>query len=130
MSKCTRCEELLKGEELESPCHDDDDGKILCDRCYRERYMFTCYVCENDGHVSQQGRGHLLIANDAEECGMSRGIYKIKECPYYTHNYFNMWFHPEALELTTIQVPALGEKWYPSGHVCAECESKLTKRKE
>jgi hypothetical protein len=125
--ECEYCGEELEGEELESP-HRDPAGNVMCDDCYEEYFTFPCYLCENSANVEQRNVGHLLVVNDAEECRIARGVYRIKELPYYTSDYFNMWFIEEALELTDIPVPELVGRGYPSGHLCYECEQKLLRQ--
>jgi hypothetical protein len=123
--KCSCCGEQLKGEELESPSRGDEDNALLCDDCYHDQYEFTCFVCENGGHVSQRATGHLLIIADAEECRVPQGVYEIKEWPYYTSDLFSMWLIPEALTLLPVDIPEHAESNYPGGHVCARCEEKI-----
>ena len=50
--ECWCCGDELEGEELDNPAK-DEDGHILCDDCYEEEYMFTCYKCGNHAHITQ-----------------------------------------------------------------------------
>ncbi len=127
--ECGMCGELLDDEErLNSRLH--EDGDLICDRCYTDEYEFTCYYCWEYAPIEDQHK--MLVVN--EECGgLKRGVYRIIDSPYYTSNYFNMWFNPECFEFVCA-VPKdllrpeemfLGGS-YPTGHLCQGCQYKVT----
>jgi hypothetical protein len=121
--ECPQCGAEMNKEEIDNP-YRDTDGDLLCDECYHDRYEYTCCMCGNYEHIDNEGDYLVLF----EKCGgLVRGVYRIKSRPYYTSNYFDMWWNLEALE----KVRGLpwkfseSEDGYPSGTICWGCRNEL-----
>lgn len=119
---CDWCGEELTLEEIENPPQDVKEP--ICDNCYNEHFEFTCFWCGNYEHEDYQG--DLLVI--AKECGgLGPGVYRIKKRPYFTSNYFNMWWDTYALEKVR-DIPADWNPYdnrYPSGHLCVGCQKRI-----
>jgi hypothetical protein len=119
---CSWCGAQLGGDEIESP-YRDTDGDLLCDECYHDNFEFTCCLCENYEHTDHQ-HDYLVIF---EKCGgLARGVYRIKSFPYYTSNYFSMWWNRESLaKVHGLPWKFSSDDGYPSGHICWGCRNEL-----
>ena len=98
------------------------EGQPICDDCFHEHYEFDCIRCGSSDLI--ENRHHLVIL---EKCGgLTPGIYFIKDRPYFTSNYFDMWWNPWALSrIKDADGRYLNEFDYPSGHLCYGCLNEL-----
>lgn len=105
------------------PATDPNDGQAVCDDCFHEHFEFNCIRCGNSESDEDQHR-YLLIL---EECGgLQPGIYAVTRRPYFTSNYFDMWWNKGALTyLRAADGNYYNEGDYPSGHLCSGCRSEM-----
>lgn len=124
---CTSCGEELFDEELgPNLSRSEFDGGVICDECdydQRKAHEFVCHWCGADEH--EDFKDVLLIS---EECGgLDTGVYLIIDWPYFTSNYFDMWWNTNCLRRIG-DVPRKFEAHddYPSGHLCERCKLRAT----
>lgn len=123
--ECCLCGDPLDGEEADNPYL--DDGDVICNDCYHERYEFTCCCCAEYGHVDDQ---HKLLVVFEETSRVTPGIYRIGILPYYTDCLIGSgWLHPESLTRIADLNPDMDGNGYPCGHLCARCQSKVLAQK-
>lgn len=124
MTECTWC-----GKELRYPDDPDtdDDGDPICERCWREEYCFHCPVCENrkwEGE-DEERKQYIIVTNKDEP---EPGLYRVLDTPFYTSNYFNIWYDEDKLkkvgELTT-EID-FSERLV-GGWVCLDCVKNIHK---
>lgn len=128
--KCWYCDEPLDEEKAESP-HTTPDGEPVCDECYHDHFEFTCCWCQEYGDAEDQHK--LLVVFDAEEAfdadarerGLTAGLYRIAELPYYTSDYLSVWLNDHNLErIGPVPRGASGDG-YTCGHLCGPCQGKI-----
>src|SRR5580692_5060122 len=91
--ECSHCGCEMDEEQSADPRRDDCEDPI-CDSCWSDEYEFTCCWCGEYEHIDEQHKMLVIF----EECGgLTEGVYSIDSGPYWTSNYLNMWFNPEAL---------------------------------
>jgi hypothetical protein len=120
--ECATCGEELDREQSSDPRR-DDSGEAICDSCYSDEHEFNCCWCGEYDSVDVQHRMIVLF----EECGrMDRGIYRIDSFPYYTSDYFNMWFNEYAMtRLGDVPKDLQAQQDnYPAGHLCEFCQTR------
>lgn len=121
---CSFCGEILIPEQAANPMLDKNDGKPCCDDCFHEKFEFTCFWCGN--YEDEDYMDKILVIT--EECGgLPAGTYRILELPYFTSNYFSMWWDKSALERIGGIPPGfiIEEDDYPSGHLCSGCAERV-----
>jgi hypothetical protein len=136
---CSFCDNDLTDEEMESPRHDPDDGKPVCDECYTDHFEFNCCACEEYGDVEDQHK-YIVVFETVDD--VEPGFYRVKSTPYYTSGLIgSSWLHPWALVLVKplpvrwlAYVSITGKEIYqelkaddlpdgfPCGHLCANCQ--------
>jgi hypothetical protein len=78
---CPICDKPLDEEEAENPRREpDEDGRVICDNCFRDKYIEHCKVCENSIEPEDQNR---IILPEGDSNGLEPGIYGILQRPYY-----------------------------------------------
>lgn len=129
-TECSCCGELLEGEELDSPYHDDDGP--LCDDCYHEHYEFYCCLCQECGHVDDQH--NMLVVCEPVHCDgtygsrrptLDAGLYRVKRWPYWATNYFSMWFYSDCLDRVGEVPNDVDTHGYECGHLCLNCQREV-----
>lgn len=65
-------------------------GEVLCEECWREKYMLTCPICENYFEKALKPKDEVVIISKEAVCGydmnIKPGFYQVKEWPYYRAN--------------------------------------------
>ncbi len=122
-TSCSFCGNAFDEEESQSPSRDPNDGQSVCDRCYSDNFTFDCVRCGSEGDIEDQHR-YLIIL---EECGgLGPGIYRINDRPYFTSNYFNMWWNVRCLSRLRDADGRYANLYeFPSGHLCYECQHEM-----
>lgn len=122
-TRCSFCGDAFDHEEAENPRTDPNDGTSICDKCYNQHFEFECIRCASYGDIEDQHR-YLVIL---EECGgFGPGIYRINRRPYYTSNYFDMWWNKGCLSrLRDADGKYANFDEFPSGHLCFGCQCEM-----
>ena len=128
--KCVYCDNELDEEEAEDP-HRDRDGDPLCDECHREHFQFTCCGCGNYGDNEDQH--NMLVVFDAEgafdeedrKARFGRGVYRVKDRPYYVSDYFSMQLRTRCLERIGDVPKGADPEGFACGHLCLECQQEV-----
>ena len=122
--ECQHCGNNLDFEERDDPRR-DDCGDPICDECWSEKYEFNCCWCGEYEHIDEQHKMLVVF----ESCGgLEPGVYSIDSGPYWTSDYFSMWFNLDCLTRLG-NLPrslAASHEGYPSGHLCRNCRDKLS----
>jgi len=120
MNKCTCCQETLDSEEIENPGK-DEDGDIICDNCYNEKYCTTCVVCEE--YFPLDDWNHFVIIDpENSENEIKTGLYKILEWPFYSSNTIGGdYIFENKVKRLCDHTQDIEE----SGEVCPECVKKM-----
>ena len=127
--KCTECETELDAEEAESP-RIDEDGGIICDRCFEDKYSHLCPLCEEtfDGDFSVKiSPKHILVTKyAAEELGLDPGIYEIISYPWFADGIIEIQIYESAIKKIA-EIPSdfnEGDLIGDIHYVCEECAKK------
>lgn len=129
--KCTLCEEELDEEETESP-RVGKDGDVICDRCFDERYSYTCPVCEEefreDFSVKISPKYLLITEYASEDIGIDSGIYEILSYPFYTDGVIEIHIFKSAMKRISGLPNDLDEDdlWSDIYYVCDDCIKKMS----
>lgn len=124
--KCRGCGEEFDWKE-EGAFH---RGNHYCHECWHD-HEFHCILCDDrDTKEDEDGlpiHGTFLAVFRAKECGLKRrGIYEIKEWPYYSDG---SGIEMSLFEWRVKRVRALpddcGPKEYAAGGLCEDCMTKL-----
>jgi hypothetical protein len=124
--ECSHCGCEMDEEQSAAPRR-DDCGDPMCDSCWTDKYEFTCCWCGEYEHIDEQHEVLVVF----EECGgLTAGIYRINEGPYWTSDFFTMWFNLRALTHLGNLPGALiarhkRDDEYPCGHLCRNCRDRL-----
>jgi hypothetical protein len=79
---CDDCGNELDDEELSNP-RTEEDGCIICDRCYSDKYESYCPICENyyDNPKLPEETFMAISKEAAKEVGVIPGIYQVIQYP-------------------------------------------------
>ena len=130
---CEHCEKELDEEEQEAP-REDKAGNIICDKCFDEKYMFTCAICEElfeedfSKRISPQ---YLFISEYAgEDLNISPGIYEIIAYPFFADGVIEIHIFTSALRRVANVPPSVNEseQYGDIFYVCKECVGKQKKQ--
>jgi hypothetical protein len=125
-TECSYCGDDISSIYEETnfgPATDPSDGTPMCDDCFHDHFEFACIRCGNYD-LSEDKHRYLVIL---EECGgLTPGIYSIIELPYFTSNYFDMWWNTDRLtRIRDADGSYYNEGDYPSGHLCTGCRVEM-----
>ena len=127
--KCTGCETELNAEEAESP-RIDEDGGLICDQCFKDKYSHLCPLCEEtfdkDFSVKISPKHILVTKYAAEELGFDPGIYEIISYPFFADGITELHLFASSIKKIA-ELPGdfneddlIGDIHY----VCEECAEK------
>lgn len=132
--ECTYCgNELRDPHEIANP-PTDEDGDIICDECYRDRYE---EICERCGEYAQKtdmdtSKGSL-IAVWTEAPGrpddLAPGYYRVNAWPLYADGMIEGYMFSGNIERVA-DLDDKGERaaqnaWVNCGPLCSECRGKI-----
>jgi len=83
---CAMCREELNEEEIKSP-QIDEEGHVVCDACFEDKYTHLCPICEeyfDEDFTKKISPSGLLVSEyAAESVNMESGIYEITAYPFF-----------------------------------------------
>ena len=59
------------------------DDKVICEDCYREEYMTTCPICEEDYENDKESDYFFITKNTTRDARKPIGLYKAVERPFF-----------------------------------------------
>lgn len=125
--KCSSCEGVLCGDEIESP-RKDKDGSILCDECYDEKYEHNCPICEEyfyeDLDAEITPKYLMVLEKVGDTVGLTAGIYEIISYPFFADGIIEMHIFKDAVKRICDNPPDI-EDCYTLYYICDECAAKL-----
>ena len=125
---CTYC-----GEDLHHYPEDpstDEDGEPMCEICWHEEFEFTCMWCQNYGRKEHQH--NMLVIAEPESVRVlgggevQAGVYRITDTPYYAYWITGMHLYERSLHRIADLPEDLEPDYYPCGHLCMDCQEKIT----
>lgn len=131
--KCSSCENELDSEEAADPRIDPDDGKPLCDECYREDYENVCSLCENlyEKQDADSRPGELIIVFKDTD-GNPSGYYRVRRWPIFGGPLLGGGMYWDSLRyvapLSTEERRPSRRESYVAGPLCPDCQQKIEAR--
>lgn len=114
-------------------------GEVLCERCYRDKYMLDCPICEEYFYKATKPKDEIIIISKeaAQECEVKPGFYQILQWPYYRANCvtgFEYLFTSSIKLIKELDINTMLYKIYPhngvekvgAGECCHDCMKKYT----
>ena len=122
---CEYCGNRLTDEEIEyPPGAGPEEGELICEDCYHERYEFTCCWCQNYDLDEYQ---HVFLVLTEKVDDFKPGVYRIVAKPYYADGMIEGFILPHAIERVCAVPDGVDTEGYPAGHLCRECQTKIEK---
>lgn len=116
-------------------------GEVLCENCYRDKYMLDCPICENYFYKALKPKDEVIIISKeaVEQYGMEvkPGFYRVIEWPYHYGNivtgfeglYNNSIKLIKELDINSMLYklqPHNGTEKVSAGECCHDCMKKYT----
>jgi hypothetical protein len=124
---CHYCGHVITDpDEQADPYRNPDTDEAMCSECYREHFEFSCCWCKESDNVDVQHK--MLVIEDAydEMPEWRKGVYQIGRRPYYADGMIEMHLIQSALTWIGSVPETLHIEYYPCGHLCSECQNKIT----
>lgn len=121
--QCYLCDAELDEDERGSP--HTFDGSIVCDDCYHSDCSYVCGLCE-DNEPNDVPWGAVVIGSDADEVGLTPGIYQIIRWPFLISDTLSQ----RVINRSLVRVGDAPEHTYEGGEpLCQECTVKAIVRR-
>lgn len=118
---CAECEKPLTQEEIDIP--DDHGNGPICQECEFENYWWRCHFCECYERDEYEIQAFAVF--DAEEAGVSSGIYRVLSKPFYTQCMIGGgWIHESAVERIADLPEDQDDDGVPCEYLCSNCAAK------
>lgn len=116
-------------------------GEVLCEHCYRDKYMLDCPICEEYFYKALKPKDEVIIISKeaVKEYGMEvkPGFHQILEWPYYRANCvtgFDYLFTGSIRLIKEVDINSMLYKLHPhngkekvgAGECCHDCMKKYT----
>jgi len=132
MKKCTNCGSTLEPDEEEAP-RKDEDGNIVCDQCYDDRYQHLCPICEElfwEVYEKEISPKYFIITRQAEANHVAKaGFYEIVSLPFYKDGIIEASLIDSAINRLGDLPKNLDEDnlHYSLYFICENCAEKMLK---
>lgn len=136
--ECTYCGEELDDEETANP-QKDDDGDVMCDQCWSDKYEDICQRCgEYTLNTDMKTEPGNLIAAWMEAPGypddLTAGYYRVKHWPIFVDYMIGGHMYSDALQrvadLDKKGLLAAKEAHMCCGPMCGSCRAEIEERIE
>lgn len=133
--ECTHCDNVLDIEEAESP-ERDEDGDVICDRCYEELYRDDCSRCGEivDKTDLPAGPDNLIIMMEETDSDLPVGYYRVLRRPFFVDGMICGWFLKDALQrvadLDKQGQYAAENRYTAAGPMCRHCQAAICATQE
>jgi len=132
MTICTKCDSPLEPEGEESPRR-DQNGNIICDRCYNDCYIHLCPICEESFYEDfnkEISPKYIIFTKDAEVNHVTEaGLYEIISLPFYADGMIETTLFKDAIKRLGDIPQDFDESnlHYSLYFVCNSCVKKILK---
>lgn len=97
----------------------------MCDDCYYGDYSYRCGLC-SDSEPNDVPWGAVVIGSDADEVGLTPGIYQIIRWPFLISDMLSQ----RVIDRSLIRVGTAPDHTYEGGEpLCQECTVKAIVRR-
>lgn len=132
MKQCTNCGSTLEPDEEEAS-RKDENGKIVCDQCFDDKYQHLCPICEEyfwEDYNKKISPTHLIVTKQAEENHVSKaGFYEIVSLPFYADGIIEAHLFESAVNKLSDLPTDFDDSdlHYPLYFICESCAEKMLK---
>lgn len=118
-------------------------GEVLCEQCYREKYMDTCVICEEYFYKATKPKEEVIIISKEAvieySMDVKAGFYRALEWPYYRANCvtgFEFLYKDAVKLIKELDINSMLKKLYNGNRnivwadeCCKDCMLKYTGQK-